>query len=53
MAAPYVLAGETPCAVLADHVKSIGWRNRGARRKGLVPPEKLAAVPAKTQVLIG
>ena len=49
-----VLAGGTPPnAVLADQVKSLDWRSRGAKPKGRVSPEQLAEVRAKIHALIG
>jgi mRNA interferase MazF len=42
-----------PSAVLADQVKSLDWRVRGAVRKGTVPPQILADVRAKINALLG
>ena len=42
-----------PSAVLADHVKSLDWRTRGATRKGRVGADELAEVRAKIHALIG
>ena len=33
-----VIAGPSPSAVLADQVKSLDWRKRRARRKGMSAP---------------
>ncbi|MGQ7185634.1 toxin MazF, partial [Escherichia sp. HC-CC] len=38
---------------LADQVKSIAWRARGATKKGTVAPEELQLIKAKINVLIG
>ncbi|MFW7270298.1 endoribonuclease MazF [Gluconacetobacter sp. Hr-1-5] len=40
-------------AVLADQVKSLDWRARGAKRKGRVSEMELAEVRAKARALIG
>ena len=48
-----VIAGATPGAVLADQVKSLDWRKRGARRKGMISTAELAEVRAKIRALIG
>jgi mRNA interferase MazF len=47
------VAGATPSAVLADHIKSLDWRKRRARRKGTISPPELAEVRAKLRALIG
>jgi mRNA interferase MazF len=47
------IAGASPSAVLADQVKSLGWRKRGARRKGTISAAELAEVRAKIRALIG
>ncbi|ECY7826508.1 endoribonuclease MazF [Salmonella enterica subsp. enterica serovar Typhimurium] len=47
-----VMSGEGS-AVLADQVKSLDWRERGAVKKGKVTPTVLAEVRAKVKVLIG
>lgn len=46
------IEGELPSVVLTDQVKSLDWRVRGARRKGVVTPAELAAVRAKAGALI-
>ena len=38
--------GEPRSVALADHVKSLDWRNRGARPKGRVTADELAAIVA-------
>ncbi len=43
--------GEPPSVVLADQVKSLDWRARGAVRKGIVSPEILADVQAMIKAL--
>jgi mRNA interferase MazF len=48
-----VISAESPTAVLADQVKSLDWRKRGARRKGSISPDELAEVRAKIRALIG
>lgn len=40
-------------AVLADQVKSLDWRARGAKAKGRISDAELAAVRAKARALIG
>lgn len=48
-----VLTREPPSAILADQVKNLDWRARGASRKGRVTEELLAEVRAKIRALIG
>lgn len=49
-----VLSGQERDGVaLADQVKSIAWRARGATKKGTVAPEELQLIKAKINVLIG
>jgi mRNA interferase MazF len=48
-----LIAGGSPSAVLADQVKSLDWRKRGAMRKGMVSASELAEVRAKIRALIG
>jgi mRNA interferase MazF len=48
-----VVAGESPSAVLADQIKSLDWRKRRARRKGMISADELADVRAKIRALIG
>ncbi|WP_117269715.1 type II toxin-antitoxin system PemK/MazF family toxin [Klebsiella pneumoniae] len=43
----------TKSAVLADQVKSLDWRERGAVKKGKVSAAVLAEVRSKLKVLIG
>jgi len=45
--------GARRSAVLADQVKSLDWRKRGAKRKGVVSAAELAEVRAKIRALIG
>ncbi|GHC61745.1 endoribonuclease MazF [Neogemmobacter tilapiae] len=40
-------------AVLADQVKSLDWRARGAKAKGRISEGELAEVRAKARALIG
>ena len=47
-----VLSGQERDGVaLADQVKSIAWRARGATKKGTVAPEELQLIKAKINVL--
>jgi mRNA interferase MazF len=48
-----VIAGPRPSAVLADQVKSLDWRKRRAKRKGIISVAELAEVRAKIRALIG
>lgn len=48
-----VIAGSSPSAVLADQVKSLDWRKRRAKRKGIISAAELAEVRAKIRALIG
>jgi len=48
-----VIAGPSPSAVLADQVKSLDWRKRRAKRKGMISGTELAEVRAKIRTLIG
>ena len=48
-----VIAGPSPSAVLADQVKSLDWRKRRAKRKGIISVAELADVRAKIRALIG
>ena len=47
------IAGEPVAVVLADQVKSLDWRARGAVRKGRVTGVELGQVRAKLRTLIG
>ncbi len=47
-----VVAGASLSAVLADQVKSLDWRKRRARRKGMISAAELADVRAKIRALI-
>ena len=47
------VAGTRPGVVLADQVKSLDWRVRGASRKGRVTGVELANVRTKIIALIG
>ena len=47
-----VIAGMPASVVLADQVKSLDWRKRRARRKGMVSTAELADVRAKLRALI-
>ncbi|MGC2767006.1 MAG: endoribonuclease MazF [Candidatus Acidiferrum sp.] len=48
-----VIAGSSPSAILADQVKSLHWRKRRAKRKGIISVAELAEVRAKVRALIG
>lgn len=48
-----IISGTVPSAVLADQVKSLDWRKRRARRKGMVSAAELADVRAKIRALLG
>ena len=48
-----LIAGTPRSAVLADQIKSLDWRRRRARRKGVVSPAELAEIRAKIRALIG
>ncbi len=48
-----LIAGSSPSAVLADQVKSLDWRKRRAKRKGIISVAELAEVRAKVRALIG
>lgn len=48
-----VIAGPSPTAVLADQIKSLDWRKRRAKRKGIISAAELAEVRAKIRALIG
>ena len=48
-----VIAQDPPSVILADQVKSLDWRARGAVRKGRVPEAVLNEVRAKVRALIG
>ena len=47
------IAGQPASVVLADQVKNLDWRARGAVRKGRVTDMELAQVRAKLRALIG
>jgi mRNA interferase MazF len=48
-----VVAGTPTTVVLADQVKSLDWRRRHVRKKGVVSAAELADVRAKLRALIG
>ena len=47
-----VVTQTPPSAILADQVKSLDWRARGAVRKATVVPQILADVRAKVKALL-
>jgi mRNA interferase MazF len=47
------LSGSPPSVVLADQVKSLDWRRRGATRKSRVTLGEMAVIRAKIRSLIG
>ena len=48
-----VVARDPPSVILADQIKSLDWRARGAVRKGRVSDAVLGEVRAKVRALIG
>ena len=48
-----LIAGPSRSAVLADQVKSLDWRKRRAKRKGMISADELTEVRAKIRALIG
>jgi mRNA interferase MazF len=48
-----LISGSRQSVVLADQVKSLDWRIRKAKRKGVASAEELAEVRAKIVALIG
>lgn len=48
-----LVSRDPPSAVLADQVKNMDWRARGAQLKSVAPPAVLAQVKATLNVLIG
>jgi mRNA interferase MazF len=48
-----LISGTVSSAVLADQVKSLDWRKRRPRRKGMVSAAELADVRAKISALLG
>ncbi len=49
---PLSPGGEVSGVVLADHLRSVDWRARGASRIESVPAAVVAAVLAKTRILL-
>jgi mRNA interferase MazF len=47
------ISGSPQSVVLADQIKSLDWRIRKAKRKGVVSAEEFAEVRAKIVALIG
>ena len=48
-----VASQNPPSVILADQIKSLDWRARGAMKKGRVSAEVLADVQAKIKSLLG
>lgn len=48
-----LVAGETESFALADQVKSLDWRSRGAKQKGRATHAELSSIRAKARALIG
>ena len=48
-----LIAGKTESVALADQVKSLDWKSRGAKCKGRVTHVELSSIRAKARVLIG
>jgi mRNA interferase MazF len=46
------IGGARPAVALADQVKSLDWRARGAKRKGTATAEEVARVLAKARTLL-
>lgn len=46
------LAGATPSAALADQVKSLDWRARKAKKKGVASKKEIALTLAKARALL-
>ena len=47
------ISGQTSGVVLADHLKSMDWRVRGAKPKGKISGTELAEIRAKLRTLLG
>lgn len=47
-----VVRRDPPSAVLADQIRSLDWRARGATRKGRVSAEVLGEVQTKIKILL-
>ena len=47
-----IVSRTPPSAVLADQLKSLDWRARGAVHKGAVPPTVLDDVQAQIKALL-
>ncbi len=47
-----IVSREPPSVVLADQIKSLDWRARGAVHKGAVSRETLAEVQSKIRALL-
>jgi mRNA interferase MazF len=47
-----IISQTPPSAVLADQVKTLDWRARGAVRQGTVPRAVLAQVVGKLKTLL-
>jgi mRNA interferase MazF len=48
-----LLSSQSGSAVLADHVKSLDWRARNAKRKGKISDAELAELRGKLRALLG
>ena len=46
------ISGEPPTVALADHLKSLDWRGRGARPKGRVTESELEEIIAVVRELL-
>lgn len=53
---PYVfqvtVSEDPPSAVIADQIKSVDWRARGARFKSKAPPDAVARTKARLKTLL-
>jgi mRNA interferase MazF len=48
-----IVSRTPPSVVLADQLKSLDWRARGARFSSAAPPDVLAEVQGKVKALLG
>ncbi len=50
---PFEVLIENGSVVLADQVKSVDWRARKAKHKGIISPSELSEIRSKAAALIG
>jgi mRNA interferase MazF len=48
-----LISGQPACVALADHVKTLDWRARHAKRKGKISDSGLAEIRSKLFALLG